>query len=49
MMKYSIQDIFKEYGTDYIKKHKISKEQWKVYNAIINCKTRRSWNTYNYL
>lgn len=49
MMKYSIQDIFKEYGSEYIKIHKLSKEQWKVYNAIIKCKTRYAWNTYNYL
>lgn len=39
MSKYSIQDIFREYGNSYIKKHKLSKEQWKVYNSIINCKT----------
>ena len=40
MNKYSIQDIFKEYGTEYIKTHKLSKEQWKVFNAIISCKTQ---------
>lgn len=40
MKKYSIQDIFKEYGNEYIKTHKLSKEQWKVFNAIINCKTQ---------
>ena len=39
MTKFSIQDIFKDYGPQYIKKHKLSKEQWKVYNSIINCKT----------
>ena len=39
MTKYSIQYIFREYGSDYIKTHKLSKEQWKVYNAIIHCKT----------
>lgn len=39
MMRFSIQDIFREYGNSYIKKHKLSEEQWKVYNAIINCKT----------
>lgn len=39
-MEYRIQEIFKEYGQEYIKKHKLSKEQWKVYNAIIKCKTR---------
>ena len=40
MMKYSIQDIFKEYGSKYLKTHKLSKEQWKVYNAIISCKSQ---------
>ncbi len=49
MMKYSIQDIFRKYGPEYIKTHKLSKEQWKVYNSIIKCKTRSTWNTYNYL
>lgn len=39
MTEYSIQDIFREYGPQYIKNHKLSKEQWKVYNSIINCKT----------
>lgn len=39
MMGFSIQDIFRGYGNSYIKKHKLSKEQWKVYNSIINCKT----------
>jgi len=39
MSKYSIQDIFREYGLEYIKKYKLSKEQWKVLNSIINCKT----------
>lgn len=47
MGKFSIQDIFREYGTEYIKKHKLSREQWKVYNSIINCKTRCTRNTYN--
>lgn len=36
---YTIQDIFKIYGPTYIKRHSLSKEEWKVYNAIINCKT----------
>ena len=35
----SIQEIFSIYGPDYIKKHKLSTEQWKVYNAITRCKT----------
>ena len=39
MIKFSIQDIFRKYGPTYIKKHNLSKEQWKVYNSIIHCKT----------
>lgn len=39
MTEFSIQDIFRKYGSTYIKKHRLSKEQWKVYNAIIHCKT----------
>lgn len=38
-MHYKISDIFKTYGPEYIKNHNLSKDQWKVYNAIINCKT----------
>ena len=38
--KYTIQNIFQKYGPEYIKHHKLSKEQWKVYNAIMNCKTK---------
>ena len=38
--KYTIQDIFLKYGDEYIKKHKLSKEQWKVFNAIRNCGTK---------
>ena len=40
MSKYTIQDIFLKYGDDYIEKHNLSKEQWKVFNAIRNCKTK---------
>lgn len=36
----TIQNIFQKYGYEYIKHHKLSKEQWKVYNAIMNCKTK---------
>ncbi len=39
MSKFTIQDIFLKYGDEYIKKHKLSKEQWKVFNAIRNCGT----------
>ena len=37
MLKYTIQDIFKNYGDEYIKKHKLSKQEWKVFNSIKNC------------
>ena len=40
MSKYTIQDIFNTYGDEYIKNHKLSKEQWKVFNAIRNCGTK---------
>lgn len=40
MSKYTIQDIFITYGDDYVSKHELSKEQWKVYNAIRNCGTK---------
>lgn len=40
MSKLTIQNIFKSYGLEYAKKHRLSKEQWKVYNAIINCRTK---------
>ncbi len=40
MSKFTIQDIFLKYGDEYIKKHKLSNEQWKVFNAIRNCGTK---------
>lgn len=40
MSSFTIKDIFKIFGPDYIKKHKLSDEQWKVYNAILNCGTK---------
>ena len=40
MSKYTIQDIFKTYGDEYIKTHNLSREQWKVFNAIRNCGTK---------
>ena len=39
MSKYTIQDIFQIYGDEFIKKYNLSKEQWKVFNAIKNCGT----------
>ena len=40
MSNFTIQDIFLKYGEKYVDKHKLSKEQWKVFNAIINCGTK---------
>ena len=40
MSKYTIRDIFVLFGYEYIQKHKLSKEQWNVFNAIINCGTK---------
>ena len=40
MSKYTIQDIFVTYGDNYIRKHKLSKGQWKVFNALRNCGTK---------
>ena len=40
MSNFTIQDIFKIYGDEYVKNHKLSKEQWKVFNAIRNCGTK---------
>ena len=37
---FTIQDIFLEYGDEYTKNHNLSKEQWKVFNAIRNCGTK---------
>ena len=39
MSNFTIQDIFDKYGDAYIENHKLSKEQWKVFNAIRNCGT----------
>ena len=40
MSKFTIQDIFINYGDEYIKNHKLSNEQWKVFNVIRNCGTK---------
>lgn len=40
MSKFTIQDIFQQCGDDYIDKHNLSKEQWKVFNSIRNCGTK---------
>jgi len=39
MSKYTIKDIFKLYGDEYLKNNKLSKEQHKVFNAILKCGT----------
>ena len=49
MMDFSIQQIVKEYGPAYIKTHKLSKDQWKVYNSIRKCKSRFVRYTYYYM
>lgn len=41
MSKYTIQDIFQQYGDEYIKSHNLSKEQWNVFNSIRNCGTKK--------
>ena len=41
MSEYTVQKIFQEYGDDYITKHNLSREQWKVFNAIRKCKTSK--------
>lgn len=41
MSKYTIQDIFIKYGPEYTKNNNLSNDQWKVYNAIINCGTKK--------
>lgn len=40
MSKFTIQDIFKFYGDEYTKKHKLSLSQWNVFNAIKKCGTK---------
>lgn len=40
MSKFTIQDIFIKYGAEYIKTHHLREEQWKVFNAIRNCRTK---------
>ena len=40
MSSFTIQDIFLKYGDEYIQKHSLSKEQFKVFNAIRNCGTK---------
>lgn len=40
MSSFTIQDIFLKYGDEYASKHNLSKEQWKVLNAIRNCGTK---------
>ena len=37
---YTVQDIFQKFGVNYINQYNLSDEQWKVFNAIIKCKTK---------
>ncbi len=37
---YTVQDIFQKFGFIYIRQNKLSDEQWKVFNAIMKCKTK---------
>lgn len=37
---FTIQDIFHKFGATYTSKNKLSKQQWKVYNSIMKCKTK---------
>ena len=39
MSKYTIQYIFQKFKDKFIEDYDLSKEQWKVFNAIIRCKT----------
>lgn len=34
-----LQDIFKTYKDEYLRNHKVSAQQLKVMNALINCRT----------
>ena len=38
-MSIELQDVFKQYGPDFLKHHSLNKEQLKAYNAILNCRT----------
>lgn len=40
MSNFTIQDIFNLYGPEFIKNHKLSKQQLKVFNSIKNCGTK---------
>ena len=47
MSNYTIQDIFTIYGPSYTQTHKLSNEQWKVYNQIRKCKKEEAgFHTY---
>ena len=37
---YTVQEIFQKFGINYINQYNLSDEQWKVFNAIIKCKTK---------
>ena len=41
MSDFTVQDVFLKFGPNYIKNHNLSIDEWKVYNAIINCHTEK--------
>ena len=46
MAKHTIQEIFQMYGAEYTKNNKLSQDEWKVYNAIMKCKTGKLGHHY---
>ncbi len=38
--EFTIQDVFKTFGNQYLQNHNLTIEEKKVFNAIINCKTK---------
>lgn len=40
MSNYTIQDVFHKFGILYTNKYSLSEEMWKVFNAIMKCKTK---------
>lgn len=40
MSNYTTQDVFHKFGISYINKYSLSEEMWKVFNAIMKCKTK---------
>jgi predicted Zn-ribbon and HTH transcriptional regulator len=38
-MKLEVQDIFRQFGADFLERHKLSREQYRAFMAISNCRT----------